>query len=295
MDGIKVKKISKIKILIIFFIFIHNLLHASTLFEKIDRELQFAGFPAPYQKFVPRYQKSRFLTDEIWESVKPYLLPENHPIKPTLDKIFSRRVTLNKKSLDKAGFKHTKPQQWSHTTVTKHKLLKGYIIKLFTDNLSNVADWTYLKRRIKGANEVQEAIDKFGYQKYFVVPKKWLYPLPDDPSPPPKYDRRFFILIAEKIELVPKDHNNSKWKGSAITKPVLDALYNVLEEVGLDDSIYPFNIPMTVDKKIAFIDTEIYHRWPVRFSRLTRYLSKDMRIYWQSLIKKGGPSEVVKK
>ena len=56
-----------------------------------------------------------------------------------------------------------------------------------------------------------------------------------------------------------------------------------LTEEGLKDSVFPDNIPFTKDGKMAFIDTEHHHLWPVDYYRLERYLSPEMKTYWKNL------------
>jgi len=68
-----------------------------------------------------------------------------------------------------------------------------------------------------------------------------------------------------------------------MTKEKAQAIRVILLEVGLSDSVYAFNLPFTKKGKIAVIDTEYYHIWPVHLERLTNYFSSPMRTYWQSL------------
>lgn len=234
------------------------------------------------------YVKSPYVDQEIWDSVLPYLLPEDHPIKPQLDRIFSiSRASENRESLKAAGFKNTKSRRWSHVVVTKHPKLKGYLLKLYTDEQENVVDWIKWKSRIKGAMETQKVIDEYGFHDIFIVPKKWIYPLPAEPSPSsPDYERKNFILVVEDVHVLPSNTNLLAWKSPAMTVEKLDAIYTVLKKVGLWDTVYAFNLPFTKEGKLAFIDTEFYHRWPVHYSHLTPYLSDKMQVYWRKLIAK---------
>ena len=62
------------------------------------------------------------------------LLPVTHPIKPTLDFIFSQsRVILNLDTLEQAGFDYSKPRRFTDLIVATHPALPGYIFKLYLD------------------------------------------------------------------------------------------------------------------------------------------------------------------
>lgn len=229
------------------------------------------------------YVKSPEVSQEVWDCVSPYFLPTNHPAKAKLDRIFSHsRVTANRKSLKQAGFKHTKAGKWSHTVVTRHPKLKGYLIKLYTDDQEGVLDWAHWRSRVIGALETKKAIDKFGYHSLFKVPKKWIYPIPDWPSKAGS-ERRHFILIVEDVNIVSQYNNLRLWRSTLMTQEKAKAIYTILQEVGLSDTIFAFNLPFTRKGKLAFIDTEFYHQWPVHYNRLSQYFSSDMRKYWIQL------------
>jgi hypothetical protein len=85
------------------------------------------------------------------------------------------------------------------------------------------------------------------------------------------------ILSKEKI---------LKFYKSKITPAKLVELFILFTELGLIDSIYPDNIPPTRSGKIAFIDTEHHHHWPVNLEKFKHFLSPAMQVYWQSLIEK---------
>lgn len=227
------------------------------------------------------YIRPQHVDPDVWNCLSPYFMPLDHPLKPSLDKIFgSARATLNQKSLKKAGFENTKPKKYSKVIVAKHSKLKGYLVKLFTDDQTGVNDWLSCKNRAVGALKTKNAIEELGCQNLFFVPKKWIYPLPEYPAPPEGYERKNFILVVEKARIYSKQDNLYAWE-DLITSDMLDALYIILKKVGLSDSVFAFNIPFTKEGKLAFIDTEVYGRWPIKYHRLNRYLSPEMRAYWQ--------------
>lgn len=238
------------------------------------------------------YTVSPHVSPTIWEIVKPYLLPENHPIKSKLDRMFSRnRVTLTPSTFKKAGFKRNRVGRWSRIMASNHPHLLGYFIKAFADTeLSVKEDWKKFIHRIEGAKAIRDCIVNHGYQSKFKVPNKWIYPLPVEPSPPKAnyYLRKNFILVAEDMKIWDHKSNEDRYY-KKMNKPLLDAMYTIFQEVGLFDSVFAFNVPFCKDGKIAFIDTEYHHKWPVPFHKMSRYLSPEMEKYWNKLIREGGP------
>jgi hypothetical protein len=239
------------------------------------------------------YEKSPYVADDAWEYVKPFLLPSNHPVKARLDKIFSKaRVSLNENSLLEAGFERSQVRKYSNNIVSKHPELQGYLVKLFTDE-QDVEDFPPLVCRIDGAQYVRNEIKAHGYEKLFSVPNKWIYPLPSEPSPPEGYHRKNFILVVEDMNIYTKRKNYLRWK-EKMTPKRADAIYIVLQNVGLSDSIYPFNLPFCEDGRQAFIDTEHHHKWPVHFDLMLPFFSPKMEQHWRNIVGNGGPLKTKK-
>lgn len=237
---------------------------------------------------VYEYEQSPHVPDHVWEHVKPHLLPSNHPVKPRLDKIFmNSRATLNQQSMEAAGFVRTTVRTYSHNIVSKHPDLKGYLVKLFTDE-QEIEDYPLLISRIDGANCVRQEIKNRGYEKMFSVPNKWIYPLPAEPSPPPGSHRKNFILVVEDMHIYRKSKNYRRWQ-EKMTPKRADAMFVLIQVVGLNDSIYPFNLPFCEDGRQSFIDTEHHHKWPIRFDLMLPYFSPWMEKYWRVLVGQGGP------
>lgn len=247
--------------------------------------------PKKHRLLSTKYIKPPHLDQEIWDSVSPYLLPEDHPMKGRLDAIFNNgtRVALSSKTLKAAGFEDPKPGKYSGTIVTTHKKLKGHIVKLYTDDQADKIDWAYLKDRVTGAQSVQRSITTHQYEKLIKTPKKWLYPLPPTPAPPAGMVQKNFILIEEDMVLVGKKHSLAIWRTNQVSGALLNAIYVILKENGLADCTYAFNMPFAEDSRIAFIDTELHHQTSVHYSRLLPYLSPANQVYWRRLMEKGGP------
>lgn len=230
------------------------------------------------------YASHPYISQETWQRVKPYLLPHNHPIRPVLDLMFSKkRISQSLLSLQEAGFKtRGGPNNHSKTIFCRHKNLKGSVVKIIPDEY-HADEVTRLIARIVGAETAQGIIDKYNYHKIMKVPRKWLYVLPPEPSPPPEYSRKNFILVADDMNIFAREENYPIWQSFLMTKERLHAIYTVITEGGFNDCVYAFNIPFAKDGKTAFIDTEDHHKWPIPYRLLRKYLSPEMQLYWDQL------------
>ena len=229
-----------------------------------------------YNPLVPQH---------LWEELKPYFLPDDHPIKPRLDRLFNKiRATQSEKYFEKGGFEKPIMREPTNIVIGWHPQFKEYIFKVYLDTQPPLNEWENWMQRIKGARAIQASLEKHGFQ-HICVPKKWIYPLPIEPSPPnqPRFYRKNFILVVENMHILDRTANLKAFK-KKMTPDILQELYTLLAEEGLIDSIYPGNIPFTKEGKLAFIDTEHhYPDRPVPYDKLTPYLSSNMQAYWQSL------------
>jgi hypothetical protein len=238
--------------------------------------------------YVSTYVRNPAISSEVWQKVAPYLLPEDHPTKKILDRLFSKsRVLESLNAMKDAGFKLNRNTR-NTMVVASHPKLNGYLIKAYLDD-ENMGEWAWWKNRVEGAQLVQRSIDSHGYQNLLKVPKKWIYPLPSKPSSKAS-NPRHFILLVEDMRIVGYKTNLSMYK-KKVTKPMLDALYTVIAENLLIDSVYADNVPFAKDGRIAFIDIEHFNdiTQPLRLYRFAQYLSPEMHSYWESLLISGGP------
>ncbi len=254
------------------------------LTEENIRTLQFYGYEE-IQAYITNFfcHRPEHIDLALWESLRPYLLPIDHPIKEKLDDLFKQkeRVTLNQNTLAANGFTNTKPGKWSKTIVTKHPHIKGYLLKLFTDDQTDMCDWEQWITRIEGANSVRKTIEQLKCKHIFKVPKKWIYPLPNSANPSENSEKNF-ILVVEDMQLIDEKSNQKLWK-TKISEHHLDTLHDILEIEGLLDTVYPFNLPFTNSGKLAFIDTEHHHEWPIRYHKLIPYLSESNQHFWKQI------------
>lgn len=236
------------------------------------------------------YVKPEAISEEIWQQVTPYLLPENHPIKPKLDKLFSKkRHTHDHVTLFGGEFDFKVRKKWDQIIVAKHHKLKNFILKLYLDTQIGLPDWDMWIRRIRGAECIRETIKNIGAEQYFKVPKKWIYVLPEQPAPLAGTQPKHFIMVVEDMHIKSALRNERIWKDPfEMTAMRMKALYKIIAQAGLNDSVYIDNIPFCSDYKQAFIDTEHYGKGPIRFDYLLKRLPKTFRPYWQELIRTNG-------
>lgn len=225
------------------------------------------------------------VTPEVWLKLEPYFLPADHPIKMDLDHLFQKhRVTSSLESFEKCGFGKAKLRKPTNIVIGKSPRFKGFIFKVFLDCQPPLCEWENWLRRIEGASAIQQCLVQNDFH-HFVVPKKWIYPLPQEPSPAtPQEQRKNFILIVEDMNILNKKDNLKAYK-TRMNERLLNELYVILSEVGLLDSVYPDNIPFTKTGQIAFVDTEHHHhpKDKVPYEKLTPFLSTKMGAFWSSL------------
>lgn len=220
----------------------------------------------------------------VWEKLKPYFLPLNHPIKSTLDHIFeSGQVILNREKFVSAGFKASSQKKPGNLVVGLHPHLRGFLVKAYFDH-QDVCEWDNYLKRVMGAQSLQRCIQNHGYEKKFKVPKKWIYPLPLKSllSHNPLSYQKNFVLIVEDMEIL-NDKENKRIFKNQMTPLTLDRLYEIITEEGLIDSVFRDNIPYNKFGKICFIDTEHHHLWPINYYHLKGTLSFEMGRYWETI------------
>ncbi len=241
-----------------------------------------------HKKHFPGLVNNPLITYPMRALMAPYIIPIDSPLKPILDSIFSvSRATQNRQTFAEAGFVILFSQESSYIVVAKHSELPDYIFKVYLDSELRIKKkrpgWFWLKSRCEGAKRAKRLITK-GKIKHFVVPDKWIYPLPiepisEGPSPQP------IILIEPDMHLVKYTETVEAWK-TVVTTDHLDELYYLLSN-GAGSNFLPANIPYTKDGKFALIDTE-YPKRKINLHKVTRHLSDEMQAYWEHLIKTNG-------
>lgn len=236
---------------------------------------------------LARYAYNPNVSVEFWTFAQPFFLPENHPLKPKLEKMLTTggRVTASSATLKKAKFKLVRRNHRNGVCVATHTKMKGYFFKVMTDDKRENDETVNFFKRIHGANLIRQAVRDHGYQHLFKVPHKWIYPIPPQPGVAPEAQKNF-ILISEDMHVYTSKANRKKWASRSITQEMMTAMYIIMQELGLNDCIHTFNTPLGKDGRIAFIDTEDYHKWPVYFDYMTNNFSKTNQRFWKDLIRK---------
>lgn len=233
------------------------------------------------------FENNQRIPSSIKSYMRPYIMPETHPMKEVMDAIFAKRVTYNEKCFLAAGFNIISKRPRSYVYVAKHPKLKGYIIKAYMDTEQRLKhyleSWNWLVKRCQGASKIRVIIKK-NHFKHFRVARKWIYPLPDNnlPAKDSKHKFHLAVLLAQDMELIDHDANLRKWKND-VTKDMLKELYVIITRAK-GSSYRPDNICFTRKGDLAFIDTEYPTSGPDYYS-IRHYLSTPMKLYWDGLVK----------
>lgn len=222
---------------------------------------------------------------EVWEKVSPYLLPENHPLKAKLDQLFKvagKRLIESQTTLEAAGFCHREKGNTSGIIVMSHRNLKNWLIKVYTEEQAMPA-WEKYVERCQGAEATRQAIKKYKFERYFAVPKKYIYVLQAEPEPKEGAFKKDFILVAENMNIHRLSKNKKKWLQESHNKKLLKAFWIILTDVGLSDCWLINNAAWGANRKVNFIDTERFNIWPVKYSRFLPFLTPSGQEYWNSL------------
>lgn len=238
-----------------------------------------------YQNFT-----NNFCIDKsMHKKIAPYLLPLDHPLRAELDALFSvYGVNENTNSMSKAGFITVSFRPTTYVVIVKHSNLPGHLLKLYLESedriKKNREGWKWLLHRCEGAQALRNLIKEKNLT-HFVVPDKWLYPLPPKPLHSSPQCGQPLVLLCTEMDIVSDQESHEIWQ-NRITHDVLDELYIILSH-GLSSSYVSWNIPPTKDGKFACVDTEQSNAKP-NYSLVRNYLSQEMKDYWDRLVRYGG-------
>lgn len=204
-------------------------------------------------------------------------LPENHPVRTALDKIFKKypKALDNQKSFAKAGFV-TLYRQHNQMMVAKHASLPGYLVKVYliADQKSTKQTLHRFTKRCMGAENIRELIKKEKL-RYFTVPDKWLYTYPEKTT----------ILVVTDANLVSREECKIAWK-TKITHRHLKELYSILSH-GFASCYLIYNIPYTKEGTFSCVDTAYLPR-KHHYHHVKGNLSEKMKLYWDRVVETNG-------
>lgn len=243
--------------------------------------LFFALVALPVEKVYARQRSMDRVPRFILSNPEPYFLPQNHPVRPVLDSIFSKpHIMKNEETLKAAGFLIFSKQGHSGTCVVEHPLLPGYLVKLILNSTSFYRNSSYLTKkeclikRCVGASLIRQVIQQY-HVRYFGVPDKWLYKVFD------QEESNAYVLLVTKFPLVSKKETMAAWK-MKITLEHLRELFFILKS-GAGSTAFAVNVPYSENGMFCFIDTEYFGR-NLLARPIERHLSKLMRKEWLCLV-----------
>jgi hypothetical protein len=186
---------------------------------------------------------------DIQARALPYLLPEQHFLRDSLEMIFKDpQMFESVQHFKKAGFQ-VKVGNLKFM-VGVHPYISQYVFKKFPNHYSEEWQLQNYIQRIKGANLIRKYIKKQNF-KHLIVPKKWLYKLPQACC---KEGRpHSYVLIAENMHICNEKEIAQRYYD--MDREALKELCMTLHAVGGCDALAR-NQPFTCFGKIAFVDTE---------------------------------------
>jgi len=212
---------------------------------------------------------------------------ENPDFRKEIDKVFlsgakipdTMEIFNGDEQPDLGGFRAITPD--SQAIVLLHEKLPGFVFKA-TQKTHRGSYRDNNLFRVPESRAMQQFITDKGLQ-HIVVPKKFLYLLPDRRKHQGRYTIDNYIVVAEKIDLIPMEENLVKLRN--LSKDQIDEILQICFERGFHDIAWIShdgkllgnadpNLRFTTDGKIAFIDTEVrttyMHNWDPSVSESRR-------------------------
>lgn len=188
------------------------------------------------------------------------------PIVSQLKELFTdRKMFDSMDDFESAGFRliaHAPHKIMSGS----HKRAPGCLFKKYNNDKPGKKQIKNYMRRIEGARLLRSFIAEHGFQ-HIEAPCKWLYELPE--SFPERY-----LIVADKLDLLDDDASLRKY--DRIREDQMRELATALYYFrGLNS--WTKNLPFTEDGKIAFIDTERWHRDKDYLRAIGDHLPSDRR------------------
>jgi hypothetical protein len=214
-----------------------------------------------------------------------FILSNSHPVKPILDDIFQRFNPLaSSAAISNAGFTVISERP-SSMRVLAHPDLPGYLLKLYPmdEKLNDQRDMSWAIKRCLGAENVHTLIEQLDL-KYFVVPTKWIYFVPDQLALHNEGIKNFVVLLVKDMNVLSDSASSAAWHN--VSTEVIDELYQILSR-GYGSSNLTDNIPPTRDGTFSFIDTEAPQK-QINYKHVKKHLSIEMQEYWEQLVQNGG-------
>jgi hypothetical protein len=189
-----------------------------------------------------------------------------------LKKLFrDRHMFSSRETWRAAGFRVLDRSVSGKIMVAGHPLVPGLLFKKYSEATSQKDQLANYRRRVEGADRLRTFVDK-QLLRHVVVPRKQLFEL----SHLRFHRNPTYILVVEQLDLLSDAQTRAAYYG--IDPSVLRDLCTMLFHFrGMDSS--PQNVPITVDGRIAFIDTEHWDRGNHKsyLHQVGAHLSADLR------------------
>jgi hypothetical protein len=184
-----------------------------------------------------------------------YLLPPSHPAFSKLSEIFIniKRPLTSEVSLKNLGFVFLR-EDWrkdrGKVPIATHssKELSNYIFKFYVSK--DYKKTSRLKDRCKFSRRAQKVVEEMHLEKYFFIPKKYLFPLRRIRGE--KLNR--FMLVEDKVSFLKNDNFAKFWRSEKIYEYLLPVA-KLLWHSRIKD-LQPSNLKRNEDGKMSLFDTE---------------------------------------
>lgn len=191
--------------------------------------------------------KRRHLSAE--EIQQELAVTATQPFVPVLEDLLTDPEMFSSLDTFRAAGFHLVDHAETKIMTGSHRRLRGYLIKKYSNARSGEKQVRNYMHRIEGARLLRSFIAEHGFQ-HVVAPQKFLYELA--PAFPERY-----LVIAEELDLVSRDDTERAYEN--LDEEQAGELAVILYYFrGLNSTAA--NLPFTEDGKIAFIDTERWHR-----------------------------------
>lgn len=222
----------------------------------------FAFFAVAYFIFTPiiakaetyeeRVYYSPYLSESEKEQLYPYLLPEDHPLADSLDRIFAERNPMESQDqFVKAGFIVLKND--TRSLIGSHLSLPEYVVK--GKRNGKLRNHSTLFNRLENRAAIQWWLDEHQPQ-YIVVADKYAYPLPTYASMSQNQIglTHGFVILATKLNIRSDVTTQALFKKpGSFCEEMIKELYEFSRDNQYADAAFR-NIRFTTDMKIAIVD-----------------------------------------
>lgn len=213
--------------------------------------------------------------------IKPFLIQDKN-LKAKCNLLFKKKNILqNCESLKACGFIVVGKHPCGYW-VFKHPDCKGWLFKIFCDDQCQDDKLTIFLSSCIGEALIRDYVLTNCLGCYFIVPKKWLYPIYKKKTK--RESPSAYVLLEQEIHCFQGIRNEIAWKCFWVTKDLLNCLHHLTCDLGLEECSKIENIPFCKKRKIVLRETHCHSKCHPDFMLLTPCLCEEMQRHWCSLI-----------